>query len=160
MRKGKLNAQGKTKVKQHTPTERLALRRKKRKEGPSGKRRAERRHEVIDTLACGCRKTRVCMLPCAEHTAGTPVYASRGSILTLEDGTVLAEIKPFTLADITVKDEEIRELIDDQSPIWDGPNQIWLPSRKMTREAEQTASVDVPHAPTHAELADVFREGE
>ena len=45
MRRGKLNAQQKlcNPVKQHTPPERLALRRKKRKEGPSGKRRAERR---------------------------------------------------------------------------------------------------------------------
>lgn len=31
------------KVKHHTPDERLAMRLKKRKEGPSGKRRAERR---------------------------------------------------------------------------------------------------------------------
>ncbi len=48
MRRGKMDAQQKLRnpVKQHTPKERLALRRKKRKEGPSAKRRAERRVEL------------------------------------------------------------------------------------------------------------------
>jgi hypothetical protein len=41
MRKAKMNKS--VKVKQHTPSERLAMRRHKRKNGPSGLRRAERR---------------------------------------------------------------------------------------------------------------------
>lgn len=45
MRKAKMLAaqRAKNKIKQHTPAERLQLRRLKRKNGPSGKRRAERR---------------------------------------------------------------------------------------------------------------------
>ncbi len=41
MRKAKMNKS--VKVKQHTPSERLAMRRHKRKNGPSGLRRALRR---------------------------------------------------------------------------------------------------------------------
>ncbi len=47
MRKAKLHAQKKP-IKQHTRAERLALRRKKRKAGPSAQRRAERRKPLRD----------------------------------------------------------------------------------------------------------------
>lgn len=60
----------KLKVQHHTPKERLAMRRAKRKKGPAATRRAEYRHEVLKTLECGCKKTRVKMELCPEHSNG------------------------------------------------------------------------------------------
>jgi len=69
MRKAKMAAQqrGRSKPKRFTKTERERLRQLRRKQGPSAQRRAAYRHEVIETLACGCKKTRVGMLLCLEH---------------------------------------------------------------------------------------------
>lgn len=55
-------------AKHHTPAEKKHLRAVKRRSGPSSVRRRERRHEVLETLECGCVKTRVRMIPCEIHT--------------------------------------------------------------------------------------------
>ena len=52
----------------HTRAERKALRSKKRKSGPSAVRRREARHAVIETLECGCQKTKYEMIECPAHT--------------------------------------------------------------------------------------------
>lgn len=60
----------KVKAKHHTPAERILMRRHKRKHGPSGVRRAERRSGLQPSrvFPCGCKVTPVRMITCQDHT--------------------------------------------------------------------------------------------
>ena len=78
----------KPKVQHHTPKERLAMRRAKRKKGPAAIRRAEYRHKVLKTLECGCRKTRVKMEPCAAHALVKKIEDSNPAPRQLADSDI------------------------------------------------------------------------
>lgn len=54
-------------VKHYSLSERRQMRQRKRKHGPSAVRRADHRHEKLETLECGCVRERVRFVPCAVH---------------------------------------------------------------------------------------------
>lgn len=79
---------------QHTRKEKAHLRAVKRRQGPSAVRRRQFRHEIIEELECGCKKSRVRVIPCEYHTPEAIKARAAEADLVAESATVLLPILP------------------------------------------------------------------